>query len=102
MITAKINDTEVIKVKIFSVTSFDVIFHRYSFVGDGSTTVFTLPNNETFRENSALVFLNGILLQRGIDYTESSDRKSIIFTTAPRGSSGNREADKGEVIYVVD
>ena len=63
------------------------IVERYRFSGDGSTTVFSGNdlNAKEFRytsTNPLLVFLNGVQLVDGVDFTKTSDTQ-VTFTTAP-------------------
>lgn len=63
------------------------IVERYRFSGDGSSTVFSGNdlNAKEFRytsTNPLLVFLNGVQLVEGIDFTKTSDTQ-VTFTTAP-------------------
>lgn len=51
-----------------------------SFNGDGATVLYTL-GSEPSSEDAVEVFVNGLIYERGTDYTVSADE--ITFTTAP-------------------
>ena len=91
---------ESINITINTIELINGAFVRQTFTGDGITTTFNL--NSPARNNSIFVFLNGILQEENTDYTVEENRKSITFTVAPKGPSGNRDADKIEVRYVVE
>ena len=66
------------------------IVERYKYTGDGSTTAFSGAdtNSNTLRytsTNPVLVFLNGVQLVEGTDFTKTSNTV-ITFTTAPANS----------------
>lgn len=59
--------------------SADYVYDK--FTGDNSTTLFAL--SATRKPNTLSVFLDGILKELGVDYTETGSGASITFTTAP-------------------
>src|SRR5210317_890644 len=66
------------------------IVERYRYTGDGSTTAFSGAdaNSKILRytsSNPVLVFLNGVQLVEGTDFTKTSNTV-ITFTTAPANS----------------
>ena len=66
------------------------IVERYKYTGDGSTVAFSGAdaNSKTLRytsTNPVLVFLNGVQLVEGTDFTKTSNTV-ITFTTAPANS----------------
>lgn len=53
---------------------------------NGSITAFTV--SEAYTPGTTMVFLDGLLQERGVDYTESSPEDGeITFTSAPGGSA---------------
>lgn len=56
------------------------------FSGNGSTTVFTLSSAPAF-QNSLEIFVSGLALVPGIDYTVSGT--TLTFTTAPASGTNN-------------
>ncbi len=56
----------------------------YEFQGDGVTTQFLFPS--IFRAGSLLLFRNGILEQKTVDYSELPGRTGVSFSVAPAGS----------------
>lgn len=91
---------EVITVTLNAIDIVSGAFASSVFTGDGTIVTFNFTN--AFRTGSLLLFKNGIFQEKEAEYTEASDRKSITFTEAPKGASGNRTADKVEARYVVD
>lgn len=60
----------------------------------GANQVLTLGN--TFRSGSCHVFLNGILMEKDVDYTEGVGRTTLTIATTLVAT------DKIEVNYVID
>ena len=63
----------------------DIAFGYDSFDGDGATKEFILSSQ--YKENSCIVFVNGVLAKKGIGgtYTEGLTRNSVVFVNAPAG-----------------
>ena len=55
--------------------------YRDKFTSDGVTSNYV--TTQTFLSYSTLVFINGILAQKGVDYNEGADLKSINFINIP-------------------
>ena len=66
------------------------VVERYQFTGNGSTTAFSGADNNAkilryTSTNPVLVFLNGVQLISGSDFSKTSD-SVLTFTTAPASS----------------
>ena len=66
------------------------VVERYQYTGDGSTTAFSGADNNAkilryTSTNPVLVFLNGVQLISGSDFSKTSDTV-LTFTTAPASS----------------
>lgn len=55
----------------------------YAFDGDSVTTDFSFP--QAFRANSLILFINGRVAQKGVEYTEKVNLQGVVFPTAPAG-----------------
>ena len=88
------NNGNTINISAGTVVSVKETYKIETFTGDNETINFTTANR--FRANSLVVMVNGILQQRGVSYSEATNRQSITFTTAPKTGW------KGELRYVVD
>ncbi|MDI6606284.1 MAG: hypothetical protein QME65_03975 [Candidatus Omnitrophota bacterium] len=72
------------QVTVETTLSETVGFYIDKFTADGDTDTFATTYK--FRPNSALVFLNGVLQEKDVDYTEGEASQSIIFATKPPAS----------------
>jgi hypothetical protein len=55
---------------------------------DGSTTVFELPDDRGYITGTSYMYLDGLLLRRGIEYTETNPTNGMFtLNTAPSGTS---------------
>lgn len=71
--------------------------HRtVKYTEDGIENQIPTSGSEQFREGSVRVFINGILAEKDVEYSEDGDRRGITLLSSP--SAGN----KWELQYVKD
>ena len=80
-----------IEIFLNTVTTRDIVFAQDKFTGTGSQTTFATANK--FKANSVLVFINGILVEKGAGktYVEGGALQSVVFAAAPAGGSAPDE-----------
>lgn len=81
-----------ISVKLVSAQQVTTGWQRDKFTGDGVTVQFT--TTKTFAANSLMVFVNGILQESDIDYTEAGDNTYFTMSSAVKANW------KVEAVYV--
>ena len=80
-----------IEINLNTVVTRDIVFDQAKHSGNGVLTTFATPSK--FKSNAALVFVNGVLAERGAGkaYIEGADQQSVVFATAPAGGSSPDE-----------
>ena len=98
-INVTIVDTETISVELGGSVdaATPIVFYQDPLiVSDPDTLTYSLLGGRSFRQNSLLVFLNGILQKRDLDYSENITSTGIVFLN-PNEENSLEEDD--EVLF---